>query len=68
MPCKAEGRADLDCLSLQNDGSHQGLTAQNDIDDKVPMAPLLANSRELSSNEVQHALQMEDAEEDYDDE
>ena len=68
VPCTAEGRPDLDCLSLHNDGSHQGLTAQNDIDDKVPMAPTLKNSRELSSNEVQRALQMEDAEEDYNDE
>ena len=68
MPCTAEGRPNLDCLSLHNDGSHQGLTTQNDIDNKLPVAPLLSNSRELSSNEVQRALQMKDAKEDYNDE
>ena len=68
VPCTAKGRPYLDCLSLHNDGSHQGLTAQNDIEGKVPMAPMLENSREFSSNEVQRALQMEDAEEDYNDE
>jgi hypothetical protein len=68
VPCTAEGRPNLDCLSLQNDGDHRGLTAQDDIDDRVPMAPLLSNSRELSSNEVQCALQMEDADENYNEE
>lgn len=58
----------MECLSLHNDGEHQGLTAEDDIDDRVPMAPLLSNSNELSSNEVQGALQMEDAKEAYNDE
>ena len=68
VPCTAEGRVDLDCLSLHNDGAHPGLTAHNDTDDKLPMAPLLSDSRELSRNEVQRALQMEDTKWDYNDE
>ena len=68
VPCTAEGRPDLDCLRLQNDGDHRGLTAQDDIHDRVPTAPLLSNSRELSSNEVQRALEMEEAEEEYNEE
>jgi len=41
--------------------------AQNVIDDRAAVAPLLSDSKELSSKEVQHALQMEDAEADYND-
>ena len=42
--------------------------AQNVTDDTVAMPPVLSSSRELSSNEVQLALQMEDTEANYNDE
>ncbi len=64
----AEGRPDLHCLSLCDDAETQGLMAQIFTDDTVAMPPVLSSSRELSSNEVQLALQMEDTEADYMDE
>ena len=64
----AEGRPDLHCLSLRDDAEIQGLMAQNVTDDTAAMPPVLSSSRELSSNEVQLALQMEDTEADYNDE
>ncbi len=42
--------------------------AQNVTDDTAAMPPVLSSSRELSSNEVQLAMQMEDTEADYNDE
>jgi hypothetical protein len=64
----AEGRPDLHCLSLRDDAETQGLMAQNVTDDTAAMPPVLSSSRELSSNEVQLAMQMEDTEADYNDE
>jgi hypothetical protein len=63
----AEGRPYLHCLSLRDDVVTQGLMAQLVTDDTVAMPPVLSSSRELSSNEVQLALQMEDTEADYND-
>jgi hypothetical protein len=63
----AKGRPDLHCLSFSDDAENQGLMAQNVTDDTAAMPPVLSNSRELSRNEVQLALQMKDTEVDYND-
>jgi hypothetical protein len=67
MTSMAEGRPDLHCLSSHDDAVTQGLMAQIVTDDTIAMPPVLSSSRELSSNEVQLALQMEDTEADYND-
>ena len=64
----ADGRPDLHCLSLRDDAETQGLMAQNVTVDTVAMPPVLSNSRELSSNKVRLALQMENTKADYNDE
>jgi hypothetical protein len=48
----SEERPVLHCLSLRNNGEHQGLMAQIITDDNAAVAPLLSDSKELSSNEM----------------
>ncbi len=42
----SEERPVLHCLSLRNNGEHQGLMAQIITDDNAAVAPLLSNSKE----------------------
>jgi hypothetical protein len=58
---------DLHCLSFRDDAENQGLMAPTVTDDTTAVPPVLSNARELSSNEVQLALQ-EEGEVDFNDE